>query len=669
MFVVMPAATRGSTAQALGFANSSMADIALRYQGRNGGYACIDARKGSGYWGQCKQFVNCIIVLAGGPMPGGGADYAGSFIRAGGTEVAGGNAIKGDIIQWGDENSNRQHTAIVVNSLGGNNFDVVDANWSYNGIVQVHRVNANLSGYPAPRFIRMGQADQPPPPPSDRDGDGVPDVSDRCPDAAGSPSNGGCPSLVVMRSGSEVWAKAGLGDVWTRIGGVGGQVQLQVAGGRIMVLTAEGRLLAKEGIGGTWFELAGAVSEAAMSKRTNTGGLRGLVFVPIDPVRVLDTRTSQGGAGPVKAGEVRVVSVADQTASAGGVKNVVPAGAAAIAYNVTVPGGGASGELRVTPGDVTSSLTSVVAFRARETIANGVTTRVDAQRRVRVSHTGTGPVETVIDVVGYFVPSSPAGARFTPIGPVRVFDAGASPLLPGQTRTVSVANQIAADGGRKNVVPAGASGIAYNITVVRPGGGGHLRVFPGDKVSSSASTVNWAVPGDVIANGIQVRIAADRTIKVYNGSGSPVRFLIDVAGHYGASGALFYPTNPARVYDSRAAAPAPGLLSSGASQVPRVVSVAEGRDQTGKVTAANVVPAGAKAVTYNLTATGTTSGGHLRLWPAGQPLTGASALNWPSAGYTRANGSIVAVPADRRLSIYNGSTATHTTLDTLGYYK
>jgi hypothetical protein len=318
---------------------------------------------------------------------------------------------------------------------------------------------------------------------------------------------------------------------------------------------------------------------------------------------------------------------------------------------------------------VTSSLTSVVAFRARETIANGVTTRVDAQRRVRVSHTGTGPVETVIDVVGYFVPSSPAGARFTPIGPVRVFDAGASPLLPGQTRTVSVANQIAADGGRKNVVPAGASGIAYNITVVRPGGGGHLRVFPGDKVSSSASTVNWAVPGDVIANGIQVRIAADRTIKVYNGSGSPVRFLIDVAGHYGASGALFYPTNPARVYDSRAAAPAPGLLSSGASQVPRVVSVAEGRDQTGKVTAANVVPAGAKAVTYNLTATGTTSGGHLRLWPAGQPLTGASALNWPSAGYTRANGSIVAVPADRRLSIYNGSTATHTTLDTLGYYK
>jgi hypothetical protein len=44
-------------------------------------------------------------------------------------------------------------------------------------------------------------------------------------------------------------------------------------------------------------------------------------------------------------------------------------------------------------------------------------------------------------------------------------------------------------------------------------------------------------------------------------------------------------------------------------------------------------------------------------------------VNWPKAGHTRANGSIVAVPPDRRLAIYNGSTPTHTTLDTHGYYK
>jgi hypothetical protein len=298
-----------------------------------------------------------------------------------------------------------------------------------------------------------------------------------------------------------------------------------------------------------------------------------------------------------------------------------------------------------------------------------LTTRLDAQRRIKIAHTAPAATEAVIDVVGYFVASSGSGTRFTPITPTRVYDAGSSSLGVGQTRTVSIANQIPADGGAKNVVPAGASGIAYNITVVRPGGVGHMRVFPGDQGSSSASTINWAVPGDVIANGIQVRIAADRTIRVHNASGAPVRFLIDVTGYYSTTGALFYPANPARAYDSRAAAPAPGLLVGGAGQTPRVVSVADARDQAGKVVTPNIIPVGAKAVAYNLTATATTSGGHLRLWPAGQPLTGASALNWPKAGHARANGSIVAVPPDRRLAIYNGSTPTHTTLDTHGYYK
>jgi predicted RNA-binding protein with TRAM domain len=108
---------------------------------------------------------------------------------------------------------------------------------------------------------------------------------------------------------------------------------------------------------------------AASNVVSGTPAAPGLVFVPIDPVRVLDTRTSQGGIGPVKPGEVRVVSVANQTAAAGGARNVVPAGSAAIAYNVTVPGGSAGGELKVTPADVPSTITSAVAFRRGETIA------------------------------------------------------------------------------------------------------------------------------------------------------------------------------------------------------------------------------------------------------------------------------------------------------------
>ena len=51
-------------------------------------------------------------------------------------------------------------------------------------------------------------------------------------------------------------------------------------------------------------------------------------------------------------------------------------------------------------------------------------------------------------------------------------------------------------------------------------------------------------------------------------------------------------------------------------------------------------------------------------------LPGASALNWPAAGYTRANASTVGISGARTVSIYNGSAGTLDVLiDTLGYYR
>ena len=58
-----------------------------------------------------------------------------------------------------------------------------------------------------------------------------------------------------------------------------------------------------------------------------------------------------------------------------------------------------------------------------------------------------------------------------------------------------------------------------------------------------------------------------------------------------ATAGALYVINPARVYDSRLPAPAPGVLASGTN---RVVSVADARDlTTGAVTTANLVPPGA----------------------------------------------------------------------------
>jgi hypothetical protein len=389
---------------------------------------------------------------------------------------------------------------------------------------------------------------------------------------------------------------------------------------------------------------------------------------------VIDTRATT----PIAVGEARAVAVGRE---AGTGREIIPLGATAIAYNITIPSPAGPGHVRVMPGDTGFSSASSVNFTTSQTIANGLVVKVDSERRIRIYNAAGVPVNAIVDVLGYFLPASQVsplaspvqvaatGSRFTPITPVRVYDAALAPTLlgPGETREVSVATGI---GGQTNVVPTGASAVAYNLTVVEPGAGGHLRVMPGDVDQTGASAINWFLPNDKIANGLVVRISPDRTVRVYNASPVPVRFLLDVVGYYGASGALFYPIAPARLYDSRQPLPQFSAIPSGAE---RVVYAGDGRDAVGNVTSANVIPSGATAMAYNVTVpiSGPSTGGHLRVWPANQSLPNASSINWPSAGATtRANGLTVGLSPDRKVKVYNGSgDPTNVILDGLGYYR
>ena len=166
-FASLPAVVRAPSAVAVGgYDNASTADTALRYAGRWGAAACVDAGRsgatggtplGDGYNddGQCKAFVNCIVWMASGhtQWPAGG--YSSAFLAAGAQEVSMGAATKGDIIQW-DPVGDKLHTAIVVENRGGSTFRVVDSNWGYTRKVTDHVMNVNMAGYAAPRFFRMG---------------------------------------------------------------------------------------------------------------------------------------------------------------------------------------------------------------------------------------------------------------------------------------------------------------------------------------------------------------------------------------------------------------------------------------------------------------------------------------------------------------------------------
>lgn len=379
----------------------------------------------------------------------------------------------------------------------------------------------------------------------------------------------------------------------------------------------------------------------------------GAAFTDRAPTRVLDTR-APGGGGVMAAGESRVVSVA---ADVGGAP-VVPAGAVAVAYNITAASPAAAGHLRVMPGDVTTTAASTVNFRGGESIANAAAVRLPPDRTIRVY--ASASTHVVIDVVGYYLPG--AGALFTPLTPVRTHDSAldpAGPLPPDTSRLVSTATGI---DGVTPVAPAGAVAVAYNVTVTDTAGGGHLRVMPGDTPTTPTSALNWTTAGERIANASVVGLDDQRRIRLYNGSAAPVRVLVDVVGYYSATGAQFFAVDPVRADDTRAASGGAGPIAPGPTGVRPV--------QVGTVAGFAAVPAGAAAVTYNATVTGTRSPGHLRVYPFGAAVPNASVVNWPAPGYTRANASAVAVSPDRQVNLYNGASADiDVVTDVNGYFR
>jgi hypothetical protein len=124
--------------------------------------------------------------------------------------------------------------------------------------------------------------------------------------------------------------------------------------------------------------------------------------------------------------------------------------------------------------------------------------------------------------------------------PARVYDSreelpSKGALSSGQSRTVSVADGRALSGGAVTIadlVPSGATGIAYTLTIVNTVGQGFLTVNPGTNTSVTSSAVNWSSGGLTVASGSVVGVDANRQITVIAGGGGSTDFLIDIVGYY-----------------------------------------------------------------------------------------------------------------------------------------
>lgn len=127
------------------------------------------------------------------------------------------------------------------------------------------------------------------------------------------------------------------------------------------------------------------------------------------------------------------------------------------------------------------------------------------------------------------------------IDPVRVYDSrldasnGRGPMTSGSSRLVSAANGIDLTTGVVNltdVVPAGATAIAYNLTVVDTAGSGFLAVTAGSSATFRASSINWSAAGQILANGQLAPLDGDRRVRIFAGGGGTAHVLVDVQGFY-----------------------------------------------------------------------------------------------------------------------------------------
>ncbi|MEO5680803.1 MAG: hypothetical protein ABIS47_14170 [Acidimicrobiales bacterium] len=119
----------------------------------------------------------------------------------------------------------------------------------------------------------------------------------------------------------------------------------------------------------------------------------------------------------------------------------------------------------------------------------------------------------------------------------------------------------------------------------------------------------------------------------------------------------FHPVAPARILDTRPATQVGPFGSPWGQGVSREVAV----------TGVGGVPSGAQAVALNVTVTGTSAGGYLSVWPAGQSRPVASSLNW-SAGQTIAHAVTAKVGTAGQVAVFNEAGSAHVVVDVVGYY-
>lgn len=335
------------------------------------------------------------------------------------------------------------------------------------------------------------------------------------------------------------------------------------------------------------------------------------------PTRVLDTRSGTGAARGAVTGGVTI----DLSSS-------VPASATAVLLNVTVTRATARSYVVAYPAGTSRPGTSNVNVEPGQTQANEATVALPADRRIRLDLAGGGSAQLIADLVGYTTTGEASGAgRLTPATPQRVLDT---------RKTATPRRTGAVDLDLSGVVATGTVGVVLNVTATGPTGPGYVTAYAGGTTDPGTSNVNF-VTGQTQANEVVTRLGSNGhvTLKVAGSSALVVDLVATISPDAGSGSLAYVPlAAPARFLDTRTALGAPRGRVSGTIDVPL----------------GSAVPAGAKGVVVNVTATNGSVPGYVVVTAPGAASTGTSNVNFPTS-LTQANEVVTAVSADGRVTL------------------
>jgi hypothetical protein len=131
-----------------------------------------------------------------------------------------------------------------------------------------------------------------------------------------------------------------------------------------------------------------------------------------------------------------------------------------------------------------------------------------------------------------------------------------------------------------------------------------------------------------------------------------------------ASAGSFHAVEPSRVYDSRWL---PDGRHTGGGR--DIYAFASRNLAAGDVENAQLIPQGARALNFTITATSTIGNGYAAVTRRGAPAFKASCLNWSGSGQSIANTTVCEINPTQQpsLKVWNVG-STHIIIDVLGYY-